>query len=430
MRHARRSRARSSNRSGSARTAVAEEAVAEVPVADESALAETEPVVRPAWEAVEEAEEAAIEQETAAIEAEAATETPVAEEAAAAEEPVAVEEPEVAEPVGRGARVRVAEPEPVAEPSRSRSPSRDLRRAESGRRAVAPSHRGRRAEPSSPTRDVSVDQAEMRRRIEETRARLKAKAFDAMMSGESALLSRDSGEKPVPRGEDGVEVDHETAIDARRVLLARRRLTLDRRVGATGRAAGRRPAPLAFRVTDGQSRLRRSSPESPDVAETAVVLVAALRRRQDQPIDFASAPAVAGVSCRPLAPWRVWASIPAVARKTTPTTVARRRDRAVLEEQEEVPPDVDAEIETRERRRRARRRSCRARGRRAGWTASSRRGRASGHSAAAGATRRSEYGFTKNTITAMTSRLAWATKTVVLGSTRTRRARRRSTAVA
>ena len=32
---------------------------------------------------------------------------------------------------------------------------------------------------------------EMRSRIEETRSRLKAKAFDAMMTGESALLGRD-----------------------------------------------------------------------------------------------------------------------------------------------------------------------------------------------------------------------------------------------
>ena len=49
----------------------------------------------------------------------------------------------------------------------------------------------------------------MRRRIEETRARLKAKAFDAMMSGEAALLARDSGEKPVPRDAD-VPVDHDS----------------------------------------------------------------------------------------------------------------------------------------------------------------------------------------------------------------------------
>jgi hypothetical protein len=54
----------------------------------------------------------------------------------------------------------------------------------------------------------TINQAEMRRRIEETRARLKAKAFDAMMSGESALLARDSGEKPVPKGDD-VKLDGE-----------------------------------------------------------------------------------------------------------------------------------------------------------------------------------------------------------------------------
>ena len=54
------------------------------------------------------------------------------------------------------------------------------------------------------------DVAEMRRRIEETRARLKAKAFDAMMSGEAALLARDSGQNPVPRAVD-VPVDNDIA---------------------------------------------------------------------------------------------------------------------------------------------------------------------------------------------------------------------------
>ena len=54
----------------------------------------------------------------------------------------------------------------------------------------------------------------MRRRIEETRARLKAKAFDAMMSGEAALLSRDSGEKPVPRADDiKLDAEIESTID-------------------------------------------------------------------------------------------------------------------------------------------------------------------------------------------------------------------------
>ena len=60
----------------------------------------------------------------------------------------------------------------------------------------------------------AIDQAEMRRRIEETRARLKAKAFDAMMSGEAALLSRDSGAKPVPTGEDvKLEPEIDSTID-------------------------------------------------------------------------------------------------------------------------------------------------------------------------------------------------------------------------
>ena len=60
----------------------------------------------------------------------------------------------------------------------------------------------------------NIDQAEMRQRIEETRARLKAKAFDAMMSGEAALLSRDSGEKPVPTADDiKLDNDVESTID-------------------------------------------------------------------------------------------------------------------------------------------------------------------------------------------------------------------------
>jgi hypothetical protein len=43
-----------------------------------------------------------------------------------------------------------------------------------------------------------VDQAEMRRRIEETRTRLKAKAFDAMTGGEAALLAREPDAAPPP----------------------------------------------------------------------------------------------------------------------------------------------------------------------------------------------------------------------------------------
>jgi diguanylate cyclase (GGDEF)-like protein len=48
----------------------------------------------------------------------------------------------------------------------------------------------------------AIDQAEMRSRIEETRTRLKVKAFDAMIRGQVALLSRDDGEAPGPAAED------------------------------------------------------------------------------------------------------------------------------------------------------------------------------------------------------------------------------------
>jgi hypothetical protein len=93
-------------------------------------------------------------------------------------------------------REAVAEPEPVVEPA----PMVDEAPAE---------------QPAEASREGgSIDQAEMRQRIEETRARLKAKAFDAMMSGEAALLSRDSGEKPVPTADDiKFDNDVESTID-------------------------------------------------------------------------------------------------------------------------------------------------------------------------------------------------------------------------
>ncbi len=92
-------------------------------------------------------------------------------EAPSPEAPEPVEEPTTAAPV-------ISEPEPIVE---SPSASEPIVQEQPAREPAA------------------VDQAEMRRRIEETRARLKAKAFDAMMSGESALLRNDSGDRPVPR---------------------------------------------------------------------------------------------------------------------------------------------------------------------------------------------------------------------------------------
>jgi gas vesicle protein len=144
-----------------------EEPTIEAPVADESAPISPRIGEREAWLA-----------EVGAEAEEPVAEEPVAEAEPEVEEPVAEAEPEVEEPV---AEEPAAEAEPVAE---------------------AP------VVEDEPDDAAAIDQAEMRRRIEETRARLKAKAFDAMMSGEAALLSRDSGEKPVPR-EVEVKVDDE-----------------------------------------------------------------------------------------------------------------------------------------------------------------------------------------------------------------------------
>jgi hypothetical protein len=57
--------------------------------------------------------------------------------------------------------------------------------------------------------ELGIDYDAMRSRIEETRSRLKSKAFDAMMTGESSLLSKDSPE-PGPAQASGLTVDQET----------------------------------------------------------------------------------------------------------------------------------------------------------------------------------------------------------------------------
>jgi transcription termination factor Rho len=183
--------------------AVAEEAVAEAVVAEvvaeevvvEAVVAEPivaepvvdEPVIEapPVWDAPPAAE-------TAVEEAPVVEVSPVEERAPVVAEPPAVEElPVVEQAPAAGVAGLVADiaapAAPVTEPPVADEPV---------------------AEETPERTGGAVDQAEMRRRIEETRARLKAKAFDAMMSGESALLSRDSGDKPVPSGED-VKLDAE-----------------------------------------------------------------------------------------------------------------------------------------------------------------------------------------------------------------------------
>jgi hypothetical protein len=191
---------------------VVDEPVVEEPVLEGPAFREPDaapepdvvvevPVEEPrAWEiAYDEREAPAVEQPPA--------EMPIAEEPVS-EEPAA--EPVVAEEAAVEVVAEAQTPEPVADETVD-----EVIEAPVADEAVADEPVGEEPVVEEPAVDEPaareggpIDQAEMRRRIEETRARLKAKAFDAMMSGESALLSRDSGAKPVPTGDD-VKLDGE-----------------------------------------------------------------------------------------------------------------------------------------------------------------------------------------------------------------------------
>jgi hypothetical protein len=191
----------------------------------EPAVAE-EPVREHAWDidyGDEQAAAAADAAPTAAI-AEEAVSAPVAEEVvtsiddkvvvveepALAEEPVVAEEPVPAPVVAESAAV-VPEPEPVAEEIVADVDDKIVVVEEPGTETPAGAVPD---QPAGQREGGAIDQAEMRRRIEETRARLKAKAFDAMMSGEAALLSRDSGDRSVPSGESpGLDAETDSAID-------------------------------------------------------------------------------------------------------------------------------------------------------------------------------------------------------------------------
>jgi hypothetical protein len=139
---------------------------------------------------------------------------PVAPEASEASEALGISEaPVAAEPLEAAFEPAVAEAPVVAEPLEAPVAPLEAEAVVAEAPLEAEPVLADEPAPEEPADEASlgnIDQAEMRRRIEETRARLKAKAFDAMMSGEAALLARDSGEKPVPRGAD-VPVDHDVA---------------------------------------------------------------------------------------------------------------------------------------------------------------------------------------------------------------------------
>ena len=105
-------------------------------------------------------------------------------------------------------RGAVAAPESLGEPSveevsDERSPAEKLRAS-----LAVPSE-----VPES--MELGVDYDAMRARIEKTRGRLKSKAFDAMMTGEASLLSKDSSDSWVDKGSTlAVDPDIDDTIEA------------------------------------------------------------------------------------------------------------------------------------------------------------------------------------------------------------------------
>jgi hypothetical protein len=153
------------------------EEVAEEPVAEEVEI-ETVPIPTPADDL-----KARIEETRRRIRRELEQPFVIGGAAAAAD---TIESYEAEPAIGEALAV---EPSPEEEPSLDTQGSTISQAGESGPSAVAEAEEG----PLDAEGEASeVDYEAMRGRIEETRSRLKAKAFDAMMTGESALLGRDS----------------------------------------------------------------------------------------------------------------------------------------------------------------------------------------------------------------------------------------------
>jgi hypothetical protein len=163
---------------------------AEVVTVEEPQAAEPEVV------AVEEPE--AVEAEVVAVEEPQAIEAEVAEAPAEAE-PVMEAAPVEAE-IEAEIEAAPVEPETEAIPEPpAAKPTLEAELTVSGETG-APG-------PSAPS-PSGIDRDEMRRRIDETRARLKAKAFDAMMSGET-FIDETSAEKEAGHKEESPAFDEE-----------------------------------------------------------------------------------------------------------------------------------------------------------------------------------------------------------------------------
>lgn len=189
---------------------------------EEAIRAEPEAEVEPA------PQEAPAQEETAAKEeAPADLEVVEEEEAAAVEDIVAPEETPAAEVAEVEEQVaeepRVAEEAPVSAPEEAppdwevlKTPAEGEPTVEGGASLEAELTVSAEAGESARPTPSGIDREEMRRRIDETRARLKAKAFDAMVSGET-FIDETGAEKARAHREDsaspGVEKEVEEKID-------------------------------------------------------------------------------------------------------------------------------------------------------------------------------------------------------------------------
>lgn len=158
--------------------------------------------------AVEEAVEEEIVEEETAVEEAAGEEAIEAEPAVAAEEAAVAEEEAAAETAAAGGE---ADEFPTLKTPATGEPTLEEPPAETAEEA---GEEAAEAEPSRPE-PSRFDQDEMRRRIDETRARLKAKAFDAMVSGETFIEPEEGrqAEGSEQSGSYGLEEDVEKQID-------------------------------------------------------------------------------------------------------------------------------------------------------------------------------------------------------------------------
>ncbi|MBE3066489.1 MAG: YtxH domain-containing protein [Chloroflexi bacterium] len=192
-----------------------------VPDIPEEALAETPPVIEEAAAAFVAETAPVIEEAAAAFVAETA---PAAVEA---ETPMVVEPDMPAAPEAPAFEAEQTSPSPAKEIPKETVPGEDLTRAHqqaaakewetlktpaAGEPTLEADLNAIKKPPAETAPAPSgIDRDEMRKRIDETRARLKAKAFDAMISGETFVEGETGHPAPEKKETAGPGMDQETA---------------------------------------------------------------------------------------------------------------------------------------------------------------------------------------------------------------------------